>query len=169
MTLPYAYDVELWLAKKDDPGFSRKDLLVIAKMEQEFNRQGVLMANPKTIRVLGGDDLGSTHLRVALRSGLPLNTLGRSLSAFTRLLLREESFAARVTPNGQLFKTVDPNQTALRETLPPPDEFTDQAFVSSLLEFFMGKKSDRALAQRQRACVRQMKELWRAACLQEEE
>jgi hypothetical protein len=133
------YDITLALAKPN----SKLSLIDKEKVLEtaiiEYNSKP--MQNPKNITKL---ELTEAYLRIRLESALPLNSTGKALRTFSKILLNDPDFVNQVTPNGQLFSTVTSSPTPA-DHIPKQDTIdvntiTDIELIHSLIDHVFHRK-----------------------------
>lgn len=153
------YDVTLALAKPNSKLSLKDKEKVFDTAIIEYNSKP--MQNPKNITKL---QLTEAFLRIRLESALPLNSTGKALRTFSKILLNDSDFINQVTPNGQLFSTIASSSTPA-EQIPTQDSvdvntITDVELIHSLIDYvFLRKDSDSTIYRTQKKAMQEIKKI----------
>ena len=149
------YTYRLTLALIDpEPITAEEERLLLAAIES-YNQKSLLMNNPKKLKII---QMRENSLVVDLSSTQALSTPGRGLRTLTAILLKSEAFQRRVSPNGQLFRTVKIEQPCQDSMEGAIDQISDVDFLKALLDYVYSRK-DSSTYRKKKLAFEEMKKL----------
>lgn len=142
MIFNYSYPLRLRLAcpilELKEPPY--KDLIDAAVIE--FNERSETAYNPKRIRDI--HHLGGSEIAIVLDSSIELESPGRAIRLFSKILVEKEAFLPAIQ-HGKLFLSLPmiDQPTDLGEAVADvsPDQITDEALLTGLIHFFLYKSA----------------------------
>lgn len=161
--MSHFYNIKLSLAIPNPSITLLEKEEVLDKAIQEYNNRTFQMQNPKKIEKIS---LENAILNIRLESALPLNSVGRALRTFSTIIIKEfkdSDFIAQITPNGQLFATINSSEDVCENNSVDRvdvNSVDDLDIVKSLLDYICNKREQNSTEYRKkRAAMNNIKQI----------